>query len=384
MKVAHQNAYYDIEIDGRPDTTIFVATEGQFIFRKTLAPQDHTLRIRLRNENHYTAGTFFGLVLADGKELSAAPEKPQRKIEFIGDSFTAGYGIESTSRTCSGTLDKFTNVNLTFAALLTRSFKAQSTILAWSGAGLVRNYGAAGKRSADAYPTHYDQTLGAVWDSPKWNYSTWKPDLVVICLGTNDYSTTPNPDDSMYIGDYHKFIARILGNYPEASILCVSTGNATFEKNCRKIVSDEVTKYSHPKVYFAPYPASLENTGCDWHPSIADNRNVAKILTDTIMEKLKWDTTGLTGDVHEAAHPTAVRQAASFTAALFSGELRISAAHPVAPGTRFLLLNMRGETVADATISHNRACSFATDRLGTGIFLAGNSKLGWLRIAVRR
>ena len=150
MKLEHQDAYYDIEIDGKFDTVISTGNQKDFIFKKNLSPQIHTVRIRLRSENHYSAATFHGLYIANGMVLNNPPDKPLRKIEFIGDSHTAGYGVESPDRNCSnpsGMLNKTTNTNKSFAGLITQRFHAQSIIVAWSGAGMVRNYGASAKRS---------------------------------------------------------------------------------------------------------------------------------------------------------------------------------------------------------------------------------------------
>jgi lysophospholipase L1-like esterase len=291
MKIDHSNSFYDIEIDGKLDTTVNIKTAGEYIFNKKLSENTHTVRIKLRSEDHYTIGTFQGLVLADGKNLSTPPAKPARKIEFIGDSYTAGYGIESPARQCSGDeLKKYTNVFKTFTTHVTETFHSQNIVLGWSGAGVVRNYGEGKKRSDKPFPNYYDFLFGE-GNTRKWNFSQWKPNLVVICLGTNDYSTTPVPDDSMYIGDYHKFINRILTNYSsDIPVLCVSTGGVTFEKNVKKVVAEQKSVHNHPKVYFAPYPPNLSNEACDWHPSIDDNKKVANALVDTIMKRIGWDT----------------------------------------------------------------------------------------------
>jgi lysophospholipase L1-like esterase len=384
MRLEYNDAYYDIEIDGVRDTIISTKSAKDFIFRNDLSPQNHTVRIVLRSENHYSAGTFFGLYLANGKVLSTPPERPTRKIEFIGDSYTAGYGIESPSRDCGGQLQKYTNANLTFAALVTKAFHAQSIILGWSGAGMVRNYGEGGKRSSAPFPAHYSQTLGETGESQNWDFSKWVPELVVICLGTNDYSTTPHPDDSMYIGDYHKFISRILGNYPDASLLCVSTGDATFEKNVRTVVAEEVTARNHPKVYFAPYPKAMENTGCDWHPSISDNVNVAEVLIDTIMKKLSWDTSASVAAVYPHLPGKSGRNTVKVSGRMVNGRFDITLAGKRDAAVPILLFSMQGELVDRTVTGAGNSCSFKMDGRSPGVYIAGNPAAGWVRAMVRR
>ncbi|MBN1759357.1 MAG: hypothetical protein JW863_13605 [Chitinispirillaceae bacterium] len=383
MKMEHQNSWYDIEIDGLIEKVVSCGSETQFIFFDDLSDDLHTVRIILRSENHYAAGTFSGLYLAAGKELAAPPATPSRSIEFIGDSYTAGYGVESTGRSCSSEqLNQYTNANKTFAALVTRAFHAQSIILGWSGAGVVRNYGAAGKRSEDPYPTYYNTTLGDVWDSPEWDFSSFIPDLVVINLGTNDYSTEPVPDDSMYIGDYHKFIARILGNYPDASILCISTGDANFQKNAQKVVAEETGTLGHPKVYFASYPSSLNLNGCDWHPDIADNQKVAKVLIDTIMKKLEWDTAA---PVNAALPRTIGKRVPNVSlSAVRSGNLlRIATSVSSGQNAEILLGSLSGRVLHRRKTDANGTCNFNLTHLQPGIYIAGNRRCGWVRIPVR-
>jgi hypothetical protein len=138
------------------------------------------VRIKLRSEDHDTLAPLEGLLLADGQNLSDTPAKPSRKIEFIGDSYTAGYGIESPGRQCSqDELRKYTNAFRTFTAHVTEAFHAQNIVLGWSGAGVVRNYGEGKKRSDKPFPYYYDLFL--VMAATEMDLFNWKPDLVVIC-----------------------------------------------------------------------------------------------------------------------------------------------------------------------------------------------------------
>lgn len=385
MRMDFINALYDVEIDGVLDTVISTGSVKDFVFRKNLSTQNHTVRIMLRSEDHYGAGTFLGLYLANGKVLSAPPAKPVLKIEFIGDSYTAGYGIESPGRSCSSDiLRKTTNANRAFPQLATSALHAQSIILGWSGAGMVRNYGEAAKRSTAPFPAHYDQRLGEAWNGGKWDFSTWKPDLVVICLGTNDYSTVPIPDDSMFTGDYHKFIARVLTNYPQASVLCVSTGDILLEKNVQKVVTEEIAAFNHPKVYFAAFPDTVELTGCDWHPSIKDNSKIAGVLVDTIMKKLLWDTAVSSVAFSPLRSENIYRTDVALSGRMMNNRFEIALAGKGVAVVSLMLLNMRGEVIDHRMADAENRCSFNMDRYSSGVYLAGNSRYGWVTAVVRR
>lgn len=380
MQIDHPGSFYAIEIDGKTDTTVSVTTAGAYIFTTDLSPSTHTVRIKLKSEDHYTGAKFLGLLLADGHGLTDPPPKPLRKIEFIGDSYTAGYGIESSGRVCtSDEIKKYTNVFQTFAQNVTEAFHAQNIVLGWSGAGIVRNYGSSTKRSDDPFPAYYDFTLGAVWNSPQWNSAQWQPDLVVICLGTNDYSTTPNPDDSMYIGDYHKFIARILEKYPDASILCVSTGNATFEQNVKTVIAEEKSTYNHARVFFAPYPSGLNNDACDWHPSIDDNKRIAQVLIDTIMIKTGWDTTSasvvITSKIRrDFSHPAGLHVTQSHDLVSIHSSL-------VSP-EKIVFFSLDGKRVLHLDTDEKGKCSILKSSLPGKSFLIGSVRCGWQKITV--
>ncbi|HEX2955937.1 MAG TPA: SGNH/GDSL hydrolase family protein, partial [Chitinispirillaceae bacterium] len=294
MKLTHEDGYYDIEIDGEVVSVINCGNKSDHIFTTNLTPSIHTLRVILRSEGHWSTAVFEGLYLENGKALAPPPVEPSRKIEFIGDSFSAGYGIESSSRSCSSTdLQKYTNTNKAFPMLITKAFHAQATVLAWSGAGMIRNYGDSKKRSDEPFPYYYDRTLADASDA-RWDYSKWIPDLVVICLGTNDFSTTPHPDDSMYIGDYHKMITRIISNYPQAKICCVGTTETIIQKLVKQVVTEENDQYIHPQVFYAEFPPSIEYTACDWHPSITDNKAITNNILKSIMTEMNWDTAATT------------------------------------------------------------------------------------------
>jgi lysophospholipase L1-like esterase len=283
-------ADYDIEIDGRQDSTLVtMPSQTRYIIAQNLADRSHTIRIVRRSEHHWNAAVFGGFVLADGKNLLIAPVKTKRTIEFIGDSYTVGYGNESPAKVCTANqLRSFTNTNQAFGPIITRVFGAQSVVLGWSGKGLVRNYGDDTKRSAEPYPLIYDKTLGAL--PGVWDFNRWKPDLVVICLGTNDFSTLPHPDDTMFIADYHRFIDRICSNYPPAKILCVSPGSGPYALIQQVVAAQTTTRGRAGRVFFGELPQTMEYSGCASHPSVNDDRAIAAALIPKIQQITGWDT----------------------------------------------------------------------------------------------
>jgi len=378
MKMSHNNAWYDIEIDGKIDTVLNCGSNQKHIFSTGLSTSMHTLRIILRSEDHYSKATFSGLYLADGNTLGEAPVKPFRKIEFIGDSYSAGYGVESPGRSCDQqSLHKYTNANKAFPMLITRALHAQSIILGCSGKGVVRNFGDSNKRSDKPFLYYYETILGDASDQ-KWDFTRWIPDLVVICLGTNDFSTQPHPDDSMFTNNYHQLINRIITNYPLAKISCVSTTEEKIKRLVKQVVYKENGTLNHPQVFEAVFPSSVENTGCDWHPSIADNIAIARSIIDTVMIKLSWDTatTKIAFSTNEKRNRLPKKMMVNSNGSRISFTTNTT---DLKHNTVYLT-TINGKKIAQVFPDIKGKGVFSIGSLPDGMYIIGNKNLGWTKV----
>ncbi len=289
IELVDGNTDYDIEIDGKQHSILRTTSTTKYSISTSLTNTTHTIRVMQRSENHWNANVFKGFYVADGNGLVALPKSQSRKIEFIGDSWTAGYGNESPSRDCNDAqLRQYTNANKSFSKLTADAFHAECMALAWSGAGIVRNYGESTKKSASPYPVYYDKTLGAV--SGTWDFTKWKPDLVFICLGTNDFSTQPYPDDTMYINGYNALLSRVHTNYGNVPVILAGTSNGPMNNLVQSIVNAQKTTYNHPNTYYFQFPESQTLSGCHYHPSVADHQLDSKEIVKSIITNIGWDT----------------------------------------------------------------------------------------------
>jgi hypothetical protein len=83
--------------------------------------------------------------------------------------------------------DETENHYYTYAAITARNLKAQHVVVARSGIGIYRNYGAPKSGSDDCMPRMYPYT-NFMDKSQQWDFSRYQPDVVCVNLGTNDMS----------------------------------------------------------------------------------------------------------------------------------------------------------------------------------------------------
>jgi lysophospholipase L1-like esterase len=289
-------ADYDVQVDGRTAATLVTPAAGTHWIRG-LAPGRHTVRLVKRSESPWATSTFGGFVAAPGGAILGRPAPRHRQIEFIGDSYTAGYGNLSATRDCTGDeVNRTTNADQSFGAVAARRLGADYQVNAFSGRGMVRNYN--GIEPGTSYRTYYDRALLAV-DSDVWSRPrSWRPRLVVVGLGINDFSTAVNPGEpwtpeslqAAYHEAYHGFLDKLRARYPGATILVSATymSNTTVYAQTAERIVRERNAAGDRRIRFWYYSnEGLDYMGCHWHPSLHDHQLIAGRLLD-YLTTLGW------------------------------------------------------------------------------------------------
>lgn len=130
------SGYFMVEIDRLPAFKIaFGENDSVRTIRTGLPDGRHEVRLTLVYEGYLRRPAFRGFILDEGKTLPAVPPLPVRKIEFIGNSITAGYGLE-TDDPKAPFRDETENHFYSYAALTARAFDALSQVVARSGIGI--------------------------------------------------------------------------------------------------------------------------------------------------------------------------------------------------------------------------------------------------------
>ena len=283
---------------------------------------EHQVKLMYVIEGLFRTPEFRGFVLDKGCSLVASPDLPERKIEFIGNSITCGYGVESIEMT-DPFEDETENHWLTYANIVSDSLNAQHTSISRSGIGVYRNYDGPKAGSAENMPWQYEYTLFNKHDE-KWDFSKYQPQLVCINLGTNDLSTN-NYDIALYEKNYRMFLTTVRTKYPNAKIVLM-TGPMLGEKesNEQRVVLDKICKDANKNGFTLqnlianaaqqsakgagkkkPKKVKLGDNfiyrfdfsfqkgdlgyGASWHPSKLQHQKMAGELLPFLRNLMKWE-----------------------------------------------------------------------------------------------
>lgn len=289
----NMHSYYNCTIDGvkqvieiaSPDTVILLAT--------SLNSKAHTLRLQKRTEGSQGLTTIKGFeIKGKAAQVLPAPKKAKRHIEFIGDSYTCGYGVEAKS---SDSFNRATeNCDLAHGAILARLFDADYNFVSHSGRGMVRNFGDKNTTSKNGTMKEIVKQTFDTRNDVIWDYSTspYTPDIVIIFLGINDYSTQPQPSIDEFAAGYKEMIQTLKAGYGEAiPILCIApaVGGSKPKKAIDKVIHSLGDNKIYAIEHFNNFMANPADLGADYHPNIEGQRKVAMLAVSYISTITGWE-----------------------------------------------------------------------------------------------
>lgn len=285
------NQEYTVLIDGmlRPK---LVSTGSIDLLADDLDPGEHLVELYRRTEAAQGEAQFLGFDFGMG-ELLAPPPAPERRIEIIGDSISAGYGNEGANMSCSFT-PATENHYLTYGAIAARNVGADLVTVAWSGKGVVCNYGDEATSCTEPMPTYFDRILPNRADSV-WDFSAYQPQAVVINLGTNDFSTALDPAAAEFEAAYVTLLERVRAAYADATVLC--TVGPLLSGTDLGLARDSIANAVRARTAAGDAKVKLfelaetdptNGYGCDFHPSLRTHEVMAEVLTTTLQNELGW------------------------------------------------------------------------------------------------
>lgn len=225
--------------------------------------------------------------------LLSAAKLPNRRIEFIGDSITCGMGADEREVACGeGEWMDQHNTWESFGAIVARNVDAQFMLTAVSGMGMHRNW----STPAPVMPDRYLSVFSDPGDTKsRWDFSQFPAHIIVIALGTNDFSDGDKPDPrpapvaEEFKSQYHRFLSTVRNNYPTAQILLLNSPIIEPHRNeilnlwLHELKQDRAIKGDHNIHVFEFH--DQYTSGCTGHPSLEEHRKIAEVLTP-VVEKL--------------------------------------------------------------------------------------------------
>ncbi len=294
--------FLDVTVDGgAPEVIELVSGVHEYVLASDLSEGEHEVLIWKRTEASPGGSANAGTVQVQGFRLGGDAllpvQRPERRLEFIGDSITCGYGngISTTDPDNAPFTTENENNHLAYGAVTAELLGADYMGVSYSGKGMSRNYNGAG---GETVPQFYLDILPDDAGAPAWNPKRFVADAVVINVGTNDFSTA-GFDTELFTETYTAFLTTLRGYYPK-SLLVTAIGpmlsdyyppGAMAWTNAQQGMADAVAARKAKgdsnirTVTFAPQTSPY---GEDWHPTAETHASMAAQLAEVLREELGW------------------------------------------------------------------------------------------------
>jgi lysophospholipase L1-like esterase len=274
-----------IVTDGKPSRMDLKAGRHDYVVAKDLSQGEHDVRIYKRTEGRVGSITVLD-AKTDGEFLPVA--LPNRKLLVIGDSISAGYGIEGKGPDCEFT-PQTQNHYLTYAAIAARELNADVHSIAQSGSGLVRN------SDGSARPTMADfiERTGPTSLAPRIE-NALKADAVIVHLGTNDFAEGATDKTKGFVAAYGKLLKKLRLENPNSTIYAVmgpmlyGPPREAAEKAVQEAVAAQKAAGDN-HIHYLPLTAPDNATfGCHWHPDVKTQAHMANLLITRLRIDMEW------------------------------------------------------------------------------------------------
>lgn len=295
LKSTKEDAYFYVIIDDSVSAKIEVLKDKPaqyYNLASNLKAANHSATL-YKLSNSTSANQFYGFELNKDAEVLKGSKLPKRKIEFYGNSITAGHGVDTPPNLKDSGDPKYFNNYYTYAAITARHFNAQYVNTSRSGIGVTISW------FPEIMPETYDR-LDPLDDKSKWDFSKYQPQVIVVNLFQNDSWLINNPNDLQFksrfgvkkpseafiIDAYKNLIKGIREKNRDAVIIC-ALGNMDATKAGSKwpgYIKSATTELNDDKIYNLVFP--YKNAG--GHPRRADQAAIAKQLISFIEKNVKW------------------------------------------------------------------------------------------------
>ena len=233
--------------------------------------------------------TFHGFLDGSGGAHLALPavgpmEPRRRRIEFFGDSITAGFCNLCTFASSGQTGALLESYSHSWANIVCDGFAADCHTTAWSGYGIVENCCG----GTTTLPMIWQRSLATLSNS-SWDFASWAPDVVVLNVGTNDRLGQRTENIARFNATLLNIVERASANYGRSTAFMLACGPMD-EHYCASVGGSSIkrrARTSRLASWITPYLWHVWRTLCG-HPSTAVDAAMAKGTADAIRAFMGW------------------------------------------------------------------------------------------------
>lgn len=291
VKLIGQGDQFDVLVNGQFYKKIITQFGGvsesvELFSQETEEPVVIEVVKRTENYEHFATIKHFDV---DGR-LEGIWQQ-QKHVLYIGDSISAGFGSESNKRECTWSeVVNSSNARQAFPYMASQVLNTSFTQVSFSGLGLIRNW--SGNQSYHDLPYYFDKA-GAVFDAEVEFQDTY-PDLIVVEVGTNDFSTDPQPHEpwqtiaevqQAWVTEMVSFVTTLRSRYPERPIVFMPRPAYPYDLiiSSTEEALKHLRKQGQSQLFTKIFSSPLN--GCIWHPTASEHQTIADDLAKFIMQQ---------------------------------------------------------------------------------------------------
>ncbi|MFD1293339.1 SGNH/GDSL hydrolase family protein [Lutibacter holmesii] len=278
--------YVSIELDGEYLGRIKVKSDSVkgYVFKASTSKKMHTLKVFKESEASNGTILFSGI---KAEKIIFYKLPSTKYIEFIGNSITCGAASDGSVLPCEeGLYSDHQNVYFAYGPSLSRALNTNFMLSSVSGYGIYRNWNDENIEEP-IMPQVYENLYLNLDNSKKYSFS-YIPDIVSVCLGTNDLSEGDGLKPRLpfnkekFVTNYINFVKTVYSYYPNTQIVLLNSPMSGAAANillsaCLKEVQSYFNENNEQQILLFEFNKAY-NGGCLWHPSVSEHQEIAKEL----------------------------------------------------------------------------------------------------------
>lgn len=290
-------ARFRVDEDGKEIAVFTTNARNVYKVKTTGSAGPHLYRLIKISESNPGGVHLFRVVTDKSGKFEEPPKASNRRIEFIGDSFTVGFGNEGQNGQDESLVFEKTNASKSYAFLIADGFKADFQVNAFSGRGLVRNY----DNIVPEWPIPrlYEFTVpgeapgdianGVSESLLRYDFNSFHPQVIVLFIGINDFQgNPPYAKHDAFKKAYAELLDKLRKAHPGVRFLLLST----------KVWPNDDLTPTVKAIYDAQRAAgksdlefmtlTTANVGLLGHPDIHSHEDMTKAIRSVVGRLGRW------------------------------------------------------------------------------------------------